>query len=199
MIDLTVSVTASDDVESSVSVEWNFQRLFPSMHEQAANACADCLSCHHKLPSFPFLACHSALFIASIVKPKRSQMLWPYREAISGTLVYWEWHRIRESPRRGQWQSPLQVFDQCRPMGSRYSRVVWRGAGMNANLCSWSFGYGRNEPNKSYFCATICMVVWYYLWLWHVSERRNCIRAQWNVDLCAPGAPKGPKVGMFAR
>ena len=74
MIDLTV--TANDDVESSANVEWNFQRLFPSMHEQAAIACADCLSCHHKLPSLPFLACHSAVFIAGIVKPKRSQMLW---------------------------------------------------------------------------------------------------------------------------
>ena len=48
MIDLTV--TASDDVESSANVEWNFQRLFPSMHEQAANASADCLSFNHKLP-----------------------------------------------------------------------------------------------------------------------------------------------------
>ena len=76
MIDLTVP--ASDDVESSANVEWNFQRLFPSMHEQAANACADCLSSHHKLPSFPFLACHSVVFIAGIVKPKRSQMLWSY-------------------------------------------------------------------------------------------------------------------------
>ena len=44
-----LTVTASDDVESSANVEWNFQRLFPSMHEQAAIACADCLSCHHKL------------------------------------------------------------------------------------------------------------------------------------------------------
>ena len=49
----------TDDVESSANVECNFQRLFPSMHEQAANACADSLSCHHKLPSFPFLACQS--------------------------------------------------------------------------------------------------------------------------------------------
>ena len=46
MIDL--AATASDDVESSANVEWNFQRLFPSMHEQAANACADC-----HLPVFP--------------------------------------------------------------------------------------------------------------------------------------------------
>ena len=75
MIDPTV--TASD-VKSSANVEWKFQRLFPSIHELAANACADCLSCHHKLPSFPFLAFHSAVFIATIVKPKRSQMLWPY-------------------------------------------------------------------------------------------------------------------------
>ena len=29
--------------------------------------------------------------------------------------------------------------------------------------------YGRNEPNESYFCATVCMVVWYYIWLWHVT------------------------------
>ena len=50
MIDLTVS-----DFESSPNEERNFQRLFPSTHAQAANACADCLSCHHKLPSFPFL------------------------------------------------------------------------------------------------------------------------------------------------
>ena len=48
MIDLTVTLTASDDVESSANVEWNFQRLFPSMHEQAAIACADCLSFNHK-------------------------------------------------------------------------------------------------------------------------------------------------------
>ena len=33
----------------------------------------------------------------------------------------------------------------------------------------------------------------------HFSEWRNCIRAQWKVNLCAPGAPKGPKVGMFVR
>ena len=33
----------------------------------------------------------------------------------------------------------------------------------------------------------------------HFSEWRNCIRAQQKVDLCAPGAPKGPKVGMSAR
>ena len=31
----------------------------------------------------------------------------------------------------------------------------------------------------------------------HFSEWRNCIRAQRKVNLCAPGAPKGPKVGMF--
>ena len=36
MIDLTV--TASDDVELLANVEWNFQWLFASMHEQAANA-----------------------------------------------------------------------------------------------------------------------------------------------------------------
>ena len=28
---------------------------------------------------------------------------------------------------------------------------------------------------------------------------RNCIRAQRKVNLCAPGAPKGPKVGTFVR
>ena len=33
----------------------------------------------------------------------------------------------------------------------------------------------------------------------HFSEWRNCIRAQLKVDLCAPGAPKGPKVGMSVR
>ena len=33
----------------------------------------------------------------------------------------------------------------------------------------------------------------------HFSECRNCIRAQLKVDLCAPGAPKGPKVGMSMR
>ena len=33
----------------------------------------------------------------------------------------------------------------------------------------------------------------------HFSEWRNCIRAQRNVNLCAPGAPNGPKVGMFVR
>ena len=31
----------------------------------------------------------------------------------------------------------------------------------------------------------------------HFSEWRNCIRAQRKVNLCAPGAPKGPKVGTF--
>ena len=33
----------------------------------------------------------------------------------------------------------------------------------------------------------------------HFSEWINCIRAQRKVNLCAPGAPKGPKVGMFVR
>ena len=33
----------------------------------------------------------------------------------------------------------------------------------------------------------------------HFSEWRNCIRAQLKVNLCAPGAPKGPKVGMSVR
>ena len=33
----------------------------------------------------------------------------------------------------------------------------------------------------------------------HFSEWRNCIRAQRKVNLCAPGAPKGPKVGMVVR
>ena len=33
----------------------------------------------------------------------------------------------------------------------------------------------------------------------HFSEWRNCIRAQRKVNLCAPGAPKGPKVGMSVR
>ena len=33
----------------------------------------------------------------------------------------------------------------------------------------------------------------------HFSEWRNCMRAQRKVNLCAPGAPKGPKVGMFVR
>ena len=33
----------------------------------------------------------------------------------------------------------------------------------------------------------------------HFSEWRNCIRAQRKVNLCAPGAPNGPKVGMFVR
>ena len=33
----------------------------------------------------------------------------------------------------------------------------------------------------------------------HFSEWRNCIRAQRKVNLCAPGTPKGPKVGMFVR
>ena len=33
----------------------------------------------------------------------------------------------------------------------------------------------------------------------HFSEWRNYIRAQRKVNLCAPGAPKGPKVGMFVR
>ena len=33
----------------------------------------------------------------------------------------------------------------------------------------------------------------------HFSEWINCSRAQRKVNLCAPGAPKGPKVGMFVR
>ena len=33
----------------------------------------------------------------------------------------------------------------------------------------------------------------------HFSEWRNCIRTQRKVNLCAPGAPKGPKIGMFVR
>ena len=33
----------------------------------------------------------------------------------------------------------------------------------------------------------------------HFSQWRNCIRAQRKVNLCAPGAPKGPKVGMCVR
>ncbi len=193
MIDLTV--TASDDVESSANVKSNFQRLFPSMHEQVANACTDCLSCHHQLPSFPFLACNSAVFITGIVKPKRSQNCY----GLIGNKNLLRMAR-QESLRRGQWHSPLQVCDQCRPMRSGFLRVVWRGAGMAANLCSWAFGYGRNVPKKSYFYATICMVVWYYIWLfWHVSEWRNCTRAQRKIDLCAPGVPKGPKVGVSVR
>ena len=33
----------------------------------------------------------------------------------------------------------------------------------------------------------------------HFSEWIICIRAQRKVNLCAPGAPKGPKVEMFVR
>ena len=33
----------------------------------------------------------------------------------------------------------------------------------------------------------------------HFSEWINCIRAQRKVNLCTPGAPKGPKVGMSVR
>ena len=33
----------------------------------------------------------------------------------------------------------------------------------------------------------------------HFREWRNCIRAQRKVNLCALGAPKGPKVGRFVR
>ena len=33
----------------------------------------------------------------------------------------------------------------------------------------------------------------------HFSEWINCTRAQRKVNLCSPGAPKGPKVGMFVR
>ena len=33
----------------------------------------------------------------------------------------------------------------------------------------------------------------------HFSEWRNCIRAQRKVNLCAPGAPKGPKGRMVVR
>ena len=33
----------------------------------------------------------------------------------------------------------------------------------------------------------------------HFSEWRNCIRAQLKVNLCAPGAPKGPKGRMVVR
>ena len=54
-----------------------FQRLFHSMHAQAANACAVALTT--TINSFPFFARHSAVFIAGIhrkfVKPKRSQMV----------------------------------------------------------------------------------------------------------------------------
>ena len=41
-------------------------------------------------------------------------------------------------------------------------------------------------------------VVW-YLWLGYVIEWINCISAQRKLNLCAPGAPKGPKVGMSVR
>ena len=33
----------------------------------------------------------------------------------------------------------------------------------------------------------------------HFSEWRSCTRAQQKVDLCAPGALKGPKLGMSVR
>ena len=33
----------------------------------------------------------------------------------------------------------------------------------------------------------------------HFSEWRSCIRDQQKADLCAPGAPKAPKVGMSVR
>ena len=33
----------------------------------------------------------------------------------------------------------------------------------------------------------------------HFSEWRKCIRAQRKVNLCAPGAPKGPKGRMVVR
>ena len=33
----------------------------------------------------------------------------------------------------------------------------------------------------------------------HFREWRNCIRAQRKVNLCAPGAPKGPKGRMVVR
>ena len=33
----------------------------------------------------------------------------------------------------------------------------------------------------------------------HFSEWRLCIRAQRKANLCAPAAPKGPKVGMSVR
>ena len=33
----------------------------------------------------------------------------------------------------------------------------------------------------------------------NLSEWRICIRAQRKANLCAPGAPKGPKVGMSVR
>ena len=33
----------------------------------------------------------------------------------------------------------------------------------------------------------------------HFSGWINCISAQLKVNLCAPGAPKGPKVGMSVR
>ena len=75
-------LTASDDVESSPNRECRAElsTIFPyaSAHAQVANACADC-------PSFHFLACHSAVFIAGIhinfVKPRHSQML-------SVTIIY---------------------------------------------------------------------------------------------------------------
>ena len=33
----------------------------------------------------------------------------------------------------------------------------------------------------------------------HFSEWRICIRVQRKANLCAPAAPKGPKVGMSVR
>ena len=126
-------VKASDDVESSPNVGRNFQRqaTFPlrctrELQMLSLSAFpATVISC--KLPSSPFLACHSAVVITGIhinfVKPKRSQMFFGNNNLLRMVSS------PRESPRGGQWSSPLQVRDQCRPMKNRDSRVVWHGLG----------------------------------------------------------------------
>ena len=92
---LLIDLTASDDVETSLNFEWNFQMLALTAFPATINS----------LPP-PFLACHSAVFghtyNLNFIKPKRRQMLWE-------TIIYCEWHGIQESLRRGQWQSPFGV------------------------------------------------------------------------------------------
>ena len=57
----------------------------------------------------------------------------------------------------------------------------------------------HDRGNKSAPWISVRASILYMTNSLHFSEWRNCIRAQRKVTLCAPGAPKGPKVGMFVR
>ena len=143
-------VKASDDVDSSPNVGRNFQRqaTFPlrcTRELQMLSLSAfpvTVISC--KLPSSPILACHSAVVITGIhinfVKPKRSQMFLV-------TTIYWESCR-----RPGKVHAAANDHRRCKSVISAdqwkaETRVLFgMGWVRNANLCSWSFGYGRNAP-----------------------------------------------------